>query len=65
MLPFLIFPKPVNKLYTKDRFWDWKLTSCDVTLEWSQQEPYKLSFDLNLYVYNRQTRKEGMIARLE
>ena len=36
-LPFLIFPKPENKLYTKERFWDWKLTSCDVTFERSQQ----------------------------
>ena len=36
-LPFLIFPKPENKLYTKERFWDWKLNSCDVTFKRSQQ----------------------------
>ena len=36
-LPFLIFPKPENKLYTKERFWDWKLTSCNVTFKRSQQ----------------------------
>ena len=29
--------KTNSLLYTKERFWDWKLTSCDVTFERSQQ----------------------------
>ena len=36
-LPLLIFPKPENKLCTKERFWDTKLNSCDVISEQSQQ----------------------------
>ena len=36
-LPLLIFPKPENKLYTKERFWDRKLNSCVVISERSQQ----------------------------
>ena len=33
-----VIGKPDNKLYTKERFWDWTLNSCDVTLERSQQK---------------------------